>query len=382
MCLVLVDGGGADDLEVAPGQGGLEDVGRVGGALGGAGADDGVELVDEQDDVAVLLYFVDGGLDALLKVAPVLGAGYHAGEVQRHQTLALQGLGHLPGVDLQGQALGHGGLAHAGLADEHRVVLGPAGQNLHHPLDLLLPADDRVDLPLFGQLGQVAAELVQGLAAGLALLAGGVARSIVLEGGVVQQGGQLPHHPLGVCAQQLEEPHGVAAGVLQDGDEDVLGAHVGVVHLGAGHGRHLQNLLGAGGKGVGGQAGGRARANALPDELLVALGGDAQFVEHIVGHAAALFQEAQHQVLAADIVVAQLLGGGDRQVQGVICFFGKSLETIHTLFTPLRRGWGHRPAGSPGPGGCPAGFGLRLCPQRPLRWRAARGWSGRSGPPG
>ena len=49
---VFVDGGGADDLQLAPGQGGLEDVGRVHRALGRAGADDGVHLVDEQDDVA------------------------------------------------------------------------------------------------------------------------------------------------------------------------------------------------------------------------------------------------------------------------------------------------------------------------------------------
>ena len=49
---VLVHGGGADGLQLAARQRRLEDAGRVDGALGGAGADEVVELVDEQDDVA------------------------------------------------------------------------------------------------------------------------------------------------------------------------------------------------------------------------------------------------------------------------------------------------------------------------------------------
>src|SRR3712207_8788915 len=72
------------------------------------------------------------------------------------------------------------------LADEDRVVLRPAGQDLHDPLDLLGPPDDRVELGVARGLGQVAAELVEdqrgrrralGGAAGrgplLALVAGG-----------------------------------------------------------------------------------------------------------------------------------------------------------------------------------------------------------------
>ena len=45
---VLIEGGGADDLELAPAQGGLEDIGGVHAALGIAGAHDVVDLVDDQ----------------------------------------------------------------------------------------------------------------------------------------------------------------------------------------------------------------------------------------------------------------------------------------------------------------------------------------------
>src|SRR3712207_9450020 len=47
------------------------------------------------------------------------------------------------------------------LADEDRVVLRPAGQDLHDPLDLLGPPDDRVELGVTRGLGQVPAELVE-----------------------------------------------------------------------------------------------------------------------------------------------------------------------------------------------------------------------------
>ena len=52
---VLVEGGGADAVQLAPGQHGLEQVARVHGALGLARAHDGVQLIDEEDDPALRL---------------------------------------------------------------------------------------------------------------------------------------------------------------------------------------------------------------------------------------------------------------------------------------------------------------------------------------
>ena len=60
--------------------------------------------------------------------------------------LSAQRLGHVAGHDPLGQALDDGGLADAGLADQHRVVLGAAGQHLDDPADLGVTADDRVEL--------------------------------------------------------------------------------------------------------------------------------------------------------------------------------------------------------------------------------------------
>ena len=49
---VLVQRGGADGLQLAPGQHRLEDAGGVDRAHGGTRTDEGVDLVDEQDDVS------------------------------------------------------------------------------------------------------------------------------------------------------------------------------------------------------------------------------------------------------------------------------------------------------------------------------------------
>ena len=50
--------------------------------------------------------------------------------------LSAQDLGHVAVDDRLGQALDDGGLADAGLAEEHRVVLGAAAEDLPQAFDL------------------------------------------------------------------------------------------------------------------------------------------------------------------------------------------------------------------------------------------------------
>ena len=158
---VLVARGGADRLQLTACEHRLEDAGGVDRALGGAGADERVQLVDEQDDVAARPDLLEDLLQALLEIAAVPGAGDQRAEVERVDLLALEGLGDLALDDGLGQALDDGGLADAGLADQHRVVLGATREHLHDPLDLFLAADDRVELVLAGELGQISPELVE-----------------------------------------------------------------------------------------------------------------------------------------------------------------------------------------------------------------------------
>jgi hypothetical protein len=61
-----------------------------------------------------------------------------------------------------GEAFRDGGLADARLADQGGVVLRPPREDLDDPLDLLLPADDGIQLSCTRGIGQVDAELVHG----------------------------------------------------------------------------------------------------------------------------------------------------------------------------------------------------------------------------
>ena len=165
---VLVERRRADGVQLAPGEHRLEQVGGVHRALGRAGADDGVQLVDEQDDPALgVLDLLEDGLEALLELAAELGAGDERAEVERDDPLVLQRLRHVAAHDALGEALHDRGLADARLADEDRVVLRPARQHLDHPPDLLVAADDRVQLAGAGLGGEVAAVLLERLVGAL-----------------------------------------------------------------------------------------------------------------------------------------------------------------------------------------------------------------------
>src|SRR6185436_2724054 len=66
------------------------------------------------------------------------------------------------------------GLAHARLADQHRVVLGAPLQDLDAAPDLVVAADDRVELPLLCPFGQVQGVFGERLALAFVRLSGHV----------------------------------------------------------------------------------------------------------------------------------------------------------------------------------------------------------------
>ncbi len=93
---VLVEGRRADHAQLAAGQHRLDHVAGVHRALGGAGTDDRVQLVDEGDDLALGVGdLLQHGLEPLLELAAVLGAGHHRRQVEGDEPLVAQALGHV-----------------------------------------------------------------------------------------------------------------------------------------------------------------------------------------------------------------------------------------------------------------------------------------------
>ena len=85
--------------------------------------------------------------------------------------------GHVAADDALREALDDGRLADAGLADEHRVVLGAAREHLDHAADLVVAADDRIELALARDLGEIAAVALERLVLALGILIGHALRA-------------------------------------------------------------------------------------------------------------------------------------------------------------------------------------------------------------
>ena len=151
-------------VQLAARQHRLEHVGRVHRALGGAGADHGVELVDEQDDLALRVGdLLQDRLQPLFELAAVLRPGDERAHVEGDDAFVLQAFRHVAADDAAGQPFDDRGLADAGLADEDRIVLRPAREHLDHAADFLVAANHRIELAAAGQLGEVAAVALERL---------------------------------------------------------------------------------------------------------------------------------------------------------------------------------------------------------------------------
>ena len=223
---VLVEGRRADAMQFAARQCRLQHVGGVHRAFRLAGADQGVQFVDEQDDaLGARGDFLQYRLQPLLELAAVFAAGEQRAEIERQELLVLQALRHVAVDDALRQALDDRGLADPGLADQHRIVLGAAREHLDRAADLLVAADDRVELALARRLGQVAGVFLQRViallgrgAVGLAALAHLLDRSVEALRVDPRRGQRLRRAGPGSRRQREQQPldrHKTVAGALR-----------------------------------------------------------------------------------------------------------------------------------------------------------------------
>src|SRR4029453_13436515 len=116
-------------------------------------------------------------LQAFLELAAILGAGDERSHVERDDFLVLQAFRYVVAHDTLGEPFNHGGLAHTGLADEHRIVFRAPGQHLDDAPDFLVAADHRIELALSPQLSQVATVALERLIGGFWILTGHALRT-------------------------------------------------------------------------------------------------------------------------------------------------------------------------------------------------------------
>ncbi len=143
---VFLVGGRTDAADLPGGQGRLQQVRRIHGAAGcGAGTDDRVDLVDEQDRARELFQFLDDLLQAFLEVTAIAGAGEQRAHVEREDRRIGERFGNLALDDPLGETFGDRRLADAGITHVKRVVLRTAAQDLDGSVDLGMATDQRID---------------------------------------------------------------------------------------------------------------------------------------------------------------------------------------------------------------------------------------------
>ncbi len=308
----LVERRRADHAQLAAGEHRLDHVAGVDRALGTARADDRVELVDERDHLALGVGdLLEHGLEAVLELAAVLRPGDHRPDVERDEALVAQTLRHVTFDDAAGESFDDGGLADAGLADQHGVVLGAARQHLDDAPDLLVASDDGIELAVARVLGEVAPEALERLV----LVLGVLARHLVAPAHVLERAEQRlvgDAEP----AQQVAD----AAGDLGHREEDVLGGEVVVAEVAPLAVGRLEHLIG-----VGRELGGLGRlpvdlrqlGDGLVDPVERRLGRDAETLEHREHDALGLAEERREQVLGRHLGVVALTRQGLRGLEGL-----------------------------------------------------------------
>ena len=188
---VFIEGRRANAMQFAARKGRLQQVRRIHRTFGGAGADQRMQLVDEQNDRSGgRINFGQHRFQPLFEFTAKLGPGDQRAEVENQQALVTQAVGHVAVDDALGQAFDDRRLADPRFADQHRVVLGAPGQNLNRAADFLVAADHRIELAVARRLGQVAGVLAEGVVAFLGGRAvGGAALAHLLDRRVEALGG-------------------------------------------------------------------------------------------------------------------------------------------------------------------------------------------------
>ncbi len=311
---VLVERRRADGAQLAAREHRLQHLGGVDRALGRAGADDRVQLVDEEDDLALgVLDLGEDGLQPLLELAAVLRPGEERADVERPDALPLQTLGHVAGDDPLRQPFRDRGLADTRLADQHRVVLRPAREHLDHAADLLVAADHRIELALLRRLGQVAAELRERLVGALRVLA----RDALAAAHVLDPREQL------LARDDVER------------EQEVLGRDVVVLELPRLVGGPVEH---ARERGAGGRLLRRALDRRHRGELRLRLGAQRHGVRDELLHQL-LVEQRQQQVLGVELGVARparkLLRGRD----GLLALDRQLVEVHQCLGSGCRSVW-------------------------------------------
>jgi hypothetical protein len=283
-----------------------------------------VQFVDEQNHLALrVLHLLQKRLETVFKFTAEFRPRDHGGNVHRDEFFVFQRLRNIPRNNAPGQSLGNRGLARAGLADEHGIVLRTAREDLHHAADLGIAADYGVDASALRKRRQIAAVFFERLIFALRVLV---------------------HHTLGAAhllesgqkgwsrrTQRREDPRRAALG-LGEREQVMLGAQVFVAHF-----RHVlfggfehHHDIAAELRGDPGALNGRAPLELLLQPADDVIDRQSDLLEKRTRHPLGLLHKREQNVIVIEFRVPPLRGVVLGGLKGLLKFFGESIWS-HTL---------------------------------------------------
>src|SRR3989338_772243 len=144
-----------DDAQIAACKRGLQHIRSVHRAFGGAGAYDGVDLVDEEHHFAFgALDLLHDGFETLLELAAIFRPGDERSRVKRCELLSFERFRHVAACDTLGEPFRDRGFADTRFADQYRIIFRAAGEDLDDAADLVIASDDRVEFVLRREFGK------------------------------------------------------------------------------------------------------------------------------------------------------------------------------------------------------------------------------------
>ena len=138
----------------------FQHIGRIQAPACSSRTYNGVEFVDEKDDVRIVGYVLYYALEAFLKVSSVFRPGHYGSDVQRDNPLPEHLSWYRTFGYPQGNSLDNRRFSHTRFPDQHRVVLLSPAEDLNDPFHLLLPSHNRVQPPFNGRSCQIISEIL------------------------------------------------------------------------------------------------------------------------------------------------------------------------------------------------------------------------------
>ena len=151
----------ADALDLTARKRRLQDVCGIERTFGRTCADERVQFVDEHDGVRIVDQFFHDRLQPLFKLAAILRSGNDQRKIQNQNALVRQEGRNFAVDDALRKSFDNGGLSDAGIADQNRIVLGPAAEDLNDAIDFRIAADQRIENAVHRGLRQIARELAE-----------------------------------------------------------------------------------------------------------------------------------------------------------------------------------------------------------------------------